>query len=298
MRLSTAIIILNSLILCHLNTFAIAEPLLTNEQRQPDEIKFYSTVQISFKKTCDSKRKTVCTGALISKKYVLTAAKCVVGFRSKCLEATVDLPPWSKTRKFFDRRSKFFDIVSNISYAQWYLRHSHTGIPRHFLTDIAVIELGTRDVGIKPADISFEVRDQMPGNRVQAIGWGYTQKMIQPTKPTMAPLTILTNRECEQTRLEDGTMLKVPKGLICAVDAAHGTFIVEGDFGGPVLNKDLKVMGILIGRSNFPKISSTPKDPINLILPIAEYADFLHEATIDNDLSTSYISYKVNVITI
>ncbi|KAJ8668246.1 hypothetical protein QAD02_009909 [Eretmocerus hayati] len=243
------------------------KPLKTAEEEYP------FSVLIVGKISSKGNTQLVCTGSLISRNQVLTAASCLEGKQLADLQAIVSI---GKTKV---KKKGIFDISSKVTYENYMteLRLRKQFKPSE-IEDLAILELSVEDTGITPARISFKTDIPKAGHTVKIVGFNGKDTKLSSPRVAYGSLTVLDKKLCDdQAKLiaVDYRRFVWTNRIICA-QTYPPILANNGDFGGPILNEKGKIVGISFkGRSDSEPIRLIPKGQANLILRIGWYEDFI-----------------------
>ncbi|KAJ8673044.1 hypothetical protein QAD02_004305 [Eretmocerus hayati] len=214
----------------------------------------------------------LCTGSLISKNHVLTAATCLADVSATDLKVIFG----SK-----DENSPYhsaFTVSFKITYEDWCNNQPWCFFEK-FTDDVSILELDVIDPGI--SKVSITPYAFQPGDKITATGWGRSPQLLHPNTPRTGFMTIMEKNACEaRVRRLIHTSLRdviLPPKLSCAV-AEPEVLVTKGDFGGPVrLKRGRKVSGILIQRSPMYHPASFHSEQVNLVLNLDTFQDFIND---------------------
>lgn len=219
-----------------------------------------------FKLSLDS----LCSGSLIKKNIILTAAHCISGKKISDIKI---LFPNSNNREAYSvkRTSIHPDFINGIAKVDLGLDESGNGdianikLSAYIDNDIAIIELNKNVEGIEPISYGINKKDE-----VYAAGYGLQGEVDAKTFKELnlhqVKKTIINTEECKlHTRkaasLENESGKKFSennpgfngdhfptKNTLCVVSTNSGT--CKGDSGGPlyqIINGQPEVIGVLFG---------------------------------------------------
>ncbi|XP_058793563.1 venom serine protease-like [Phymastichus coffea] len=219
--------------------FSISEPLRGANVIAVKEGEFpFAAAMIKKTDSSNAEQEEICTGVLISKRHVLTAAHCFEELQpndTQVVLGSVDLTIGTR-----------YSVSKRITYDEW---AKIEGVPQSYdSTDIAIIKLceNVDHKVAKPAELSEKTRSEICLQNVTVLGWGQTNpdSNERPRYLHKASLTVLTSERCEQ--IVSGLMnetITLEDSLFCTKIEPF-TELVYGDSGGPVLTENRKVVGI------------------------------------------------------
>ncbi|XP_050544574.1 venom protease-like [Daktulosphaira vitifoliae] len=199
----------------------------------------------------------LCGGTLISDRYVVTAALCVVKTGEKEVSVVrlgeLDLDP-----KINDGASPIDVIVEKI------LIHENYN-SRKQINDIALLKLSKAisfNNFIQPVclPISSEIRSNQFENYIPSVaGWGVTTYHGPSSTMLMeAPVPVLDNAECR--RIYNSTNAVIDERILCAGYKTGGVDTCQGDSGGPMVS-EIGSNNYLIGVTSYGFLCAAPDKP-------------------------------------
>ncbi|KAJ8675801.1 hypothetical protein QAD02_011587 [Eretmocerus hayati] len=189
-------------------------------------------------------RSSLCTGTIISRNQVLTAASCLENRLLQDLEVVRG----SLTLSAFQSYS--FGIISKVTYKDYEEASKLEGnalFPE--LDDICILELDTYHSGVIPANIIYQTNLPVLESEITIVGWGPTAKTSHsPPIAYYAKMRIMQKQDCNQEiRFFAPNFKKLLwANKIFCVHNNRKTYVVDGDFGGPALVDEDKLIGIII----------------------------------------------------
>ena len=170
-----------------------------------------------------------CGGVLIGTRSVITAAQCVDGKTTSQLSIRI-----GDTNRI---AAPITGLVSQI------LIHPNFD-PISFQADIAVLTLNDAPSNIP--SVSLEDVSTTEGSQVTLFGWGkiHLLDLISPTQLQQTNVSVVTAANCAR---KDGL---VHPGQFCDQSTAGNRGACTGDQGGPVINSNGRLVGIISSPEN------------------------------------------------
>ncbi|KAH8408633.1 hypothetical protein KR215_009277 [Drosophila sulfurigaster] len=179
------------------------------------------------------RKRILCGGTLLDKRWVLTAGHCTMG--------VTHYDVYLGTRSVEDTEQ----LGGLVLRSNKFIVHERFN-PETAANDIALVKL-PHDVQftsrIRPATLPSNAQrlDQFTGKSVVASGWGATVEMTSSDAMQYTELKVISNAECDEE------YDVVTAGVLCAKGLKEET-VCTGDSGGPLV---LKGTQMLVGITSF-----------------------------------------------
>lgn len=216
-----------------------------------------------------------CGGALVSSRYVVTAAHCVVsGSRSQ------NLPPRIFQIRLGDHDlNKEDDLPSGTTKdvkVSKITRHTDFD-PKTYKNDIAILQL-EEDVSfseyIAPVCLPYNaVYGTLARETAVVTGWGYTKYEGKGSDVLKeANIRVWSEAECKEAFKKE---VAITSEYLCAGDGDGKTDSCQGDSGGPLVYED-GIKYYLVGVVSFGKKCATPGYP-GAYTRVTKYLQWLND---------------------
>lgn len=221
-----------------------------------------------------SQKRISCGGALINKRYIVTAAHCV--YSTPVDRMKIRLGEWNVKAQSERLTHEDFDIESKSVHPDYN--------PATFENDIAVVKF-KKDVQFKEHIIPVclpTTGNEYVGKKATVVGWGRTAhgKATTPSKLQEVNVEVISADSCQDWFRSNNRQETIyPKKFLCAGFEEGGRDSCQGDSGGPlVLDQDGK--GTLIGLVSWGIACARARLP-GVYTNVTNYIDWLSENTKD-----------------
>ncbi|XP_014235628.1 venom serine protease-like [Trichogramma pretiosum] len=208
----------------------------------------------------------ICTGTLVTKYHIVTAAHCIRYENPTDLEAIVRIPPYVESHKY--------PVSSSITYDQW-TKFNNVN-PRFPSNDIAVLSLEKPVEDIQIGSISFD--QPIAKAQVTTVGWRSCKKNCLFPQTFVTVNQFVEDPELCRKRLAKQNLNVIGKiNAICTkIDGSTSAALECGDSGGPLLDKQYMIVGI--ARSRCFSKNKNDFETFNVYTAISVYKQFLFES--------------------
>ncbi|KAJ8675805.1 hypothetical protein QAD02_011591 [Eretmocerus hayati] len=214
----------------------------------------------------------LCTGSLISKNQVLTAASCLGDRVGENLKVSVAYE--------HQRLHVFFDVLSKITYGDFVNEYqAESNAFYQEIPDIAILNLDTQDTGQEPIPISYDQNMPTVGDKVIFAGWGPSKASQSPPVAHYGEMRVLKRQDCYEkaaTFAPNYRKFTWANKLFCL----YTTFsirITDVDFGGPVLFGSLGLVGLALRPRPISEPIRFMKNQPVLVLRLSSYKNYIQK---------------------
>ncbi|XP_011495582.1 PREDICTED: trypsin-like [Ceratosolen solmsi marchali] len=262
-------------IICTQCNFPTVNALIGSEVRkvQPEEFPFLAAFRHVNLTDPHPTRNHICTGSLITRSHVLSAAQCI---ENRLISQTVIAHGSNSLVYCIEYRIQWW-----ITYNQWSL---YMNRPLEFVdNDVSVTKLWTPVRGeFHLAQLSTIPTTHAIDDHIVLVGWGVNNRRKISRKMLSSVAKVKSMNECQELiRQASGRVTVIRENLFCTHNSPY-TLIKRGDFGGPVLYFN-NIIGI--NKEIRPEVlNDYNRLKVNIHTNIDYYRDFITHALENNFL--------------
>ncbi|XP_063908176.1 uncharacterized protein LOC135126228 [Zophobas morio] len=248
---------------------------------------------------CNSSKRLLCGGTLLSEKIILTAAHCVTNDKGQLQPKENYIVAVGKSyRSYNDSRD---NAAQFSSIEEMHVPKQYKGYVQHYFGDIAIIVANTTFVlslNVQPVCVVWEkefyhqsLENATSVNQTYATGWGFTSENKNPSdvlKSLKVPL--ISKDECERNLSED-VVKYLTDDKLCAGFSESGKSVCKGDSGGGLVtehNGRFYIIGVIsIAPLSSTVVGGCDSQQYGLYTRFSYYIDFVMNFTASTNLSTT-----------